>query len=523
MSIAYVDIDTLRPNVYDAEWMPKHGRTMLALGYVRVSDLAAKGTEVGNAKSNAEQRRAYEKTCTTNRWTPQWFCDEGAASGSKDRHKRAAFDEAKRIIATGKVDVFHVWSSSRSARDIEVVFNELLPLLKRTNTRYSYGRRVYNPNDPRDRDAVLSDAMRDAEYARRISEDVSRAAVERAEAGNPHGRPAFGYRRIWVEGAEGDEPRNVCRDEHGDLLADALTVQWMFAQFLAGMSIVSMRETLNAERPMPVHIVKRGKMAGQPRGQHGWTNTQVRRILGNPSYAALREYNKHIVGPASWEPLVTLADYERARATLSARAAAHTRGNQRSSLLSGVAVCGVCGTRMIHGNSKRANGDPYYIYKCPDNSRHVAINAPRTDDIVIAAFVDGLPSLRNINPAPSPEAAELDDAIAALERNITTWRERMFAGRLDEDTAAEWSGVARAELVKLRAKRDEQAAEVSPWPSTVDALIDADDPLTMFAELTLEQRVAVLRACVTVTINRSAAKHGATFDTGRIDIQPVRS
>lgn len=526
MTIDYVDIETVRAHQTSNEWTPKHGAHMLAASYGRVSDVSAAGTEVDNARSNAEQHRAFDKVCAANGWVAKWFVDEGAASGSRNRHKRTAFDDIKALIGTGKVDVFHVWSSSRSARDVEVVYNELLPVLKATNTRYSYGRRVYNPNDPNDRDAIIQDAQRDEAYSRRIGEDVSRAAVERADAGYPHGRPPFGYRRVWVDGPEGKVPNNVCRDEAGELLPDAIVVQWMFASILNGTTMASMVSTLEATRPLAARTTKHGKHKGRTYGG-AWSMALVRSILTNPAYAGLRTYSPsiqgqkrtaHVVGPAMWEALVSLADYETVRATFAARAMSNTRHNTRKSLLAGVARCGVCQAPLQTNKVTNGAGERTRVYACPSNARHIGINTARTDDIVTMAFVDGLPSLSRINPTNSPDALRIEDAIAERVRNLETWKAKMMAGRMDEDTAADWSRDARAEIAKLKAEREALDNRL-PWPSTVDELINADDPLTKFAALTLDQRAAVLRAVVTVTINKATRK--GVFDATRIVVKGI--
>lgn len=516
-SIEFIDPRTLTGQ---GEWRPKRGRTMLALGYGRVSALDAKGVETGTAKSVAEQHRNYNNTCERNGWQPKWWFDDGAASGSRNHHKRTAFDETKRVLATGAVDVFVVWSSSRAARDFAVTFNELLPILQATNTRYAYGRNVYDPNDADDVDRILDDAKTDAKYAKRISQDVTRANVDRALQGAPHGRVLYGYRRVWVDGREGRVPNNVCRDDNGELLPEAAIVVEAVRRFLAGASVRSIATWLDTDHPLPARTVASGRNAGRVINT-GWERSRVRDMLTNPGYAGLRFYKGNAVQYGTWEPLITVADHEAVKARLAATATSKTRGNVRRHLLAGVARCGVCDTPMRSGYTQPRKGERYHVYQCPHG--HMAINEAKADQAVRDALLAGIgDQYAAIDPAKSPEAIRTDTAIAELRLQIDTWTERMLAGTLDADLAEEWCTKATVKLRAMQAERDAAAAAAISVPTTVAELVDANDKAAAWEAFTVEQRVAILRAMCTIIINPTTAAAGV-FDAERIVVTPLHA
>lgn len=507
MTINFVDISTL--DVASSAWAPKDGVAFRALGYGRVSDESTEYAD-GTAKSNREQHRAFERWCDANGAVPAWWFDEGARSGSRNRNKRTAFDDAQTVIASGVVDVVHVWSSSRAARDVEVIFNELLPMLRKSGTRYSYGRRVYNPNDAHDREAIITDALRDAAYSARISEDVQRSTMDRARQGAPHGRAPYGYRRVTVDGPNGRTPANEVDPVQAAVVVDTVR------RFLAGTSLRSMVDELNANHPLPVSTTKGGRNTGRTIG-NGWTRCRVRDMVANPAYAGLRVFRGHIVGEGTWAPLISVADHEAVIARLAATATAKTRGNRRTHLLSGVARCGcgTCDSTVGAGFVQSRDGSKYHTYTCPKG--RLVVSEADADRTVIAVLCDGIAKqLRRIDPAKSTEAAELDEAIAGWTLKVSEWTDQMFAGALNESTATAWCNKANAKVAELKAQRDKMAAR-RVVPTAAYDVADAVDPYRAFKALDLEQRVAVIRSLLAVTVKLSTAKAGV-FDAKRLDI-----
>src|SRR5690606_26221103 len=117
-----------------------------------------------------------------------------------------------------------------------------------------------------------------------------------------------------------------------------------------------------------------GLRSGQSRrdgSPSSWTGQTVRLVLRNPRNAGLRAHKKEVVGPAQWPALVPEETWRAAVEMMTNRR--YTGGGREArALLTGIALCGVCGATVHGGGSFRPG---LRNYRCSGAMGHVARRA----------------------------------------------------------------------------------------------------------------------------------------------------
>jgi DNA invertase Pin-like site-specific DNA recombinase len=144
-----------------------------------------------------------------------------------------------------------------------------------------------------------------------------------------------------------------------------------------------------------------------------WETTLVSRTLRSERYAGLMPDGE----PGSWPPILTREQHDALRHTLDARSVGRTKAHGRvANLLTGIAVCRVCGTPVVRGSYR---GERRYV--CPKG--HATVPADPADAYVVRALLAGRKvgrlsgaSYAPLTPpseAPNVEQAEAAAATAA--------------------------------------------------------------------------------------------------------------
>ena len=151
---------------------------------------------------------------------------------------------------------------------------------------------------------------------RQISSNMQRAAAGTWQFSN---RP-YGYERIngSVEIVE----------------VEAAIIREAFTRYASGETYYSIVSDLNTRK---VPTLRDGL----------WTVSQLRGRLKNPAYAGIRMYKGAIAGTGNWAPIISPDDWEQFNKTKARRVASHDWSNKTKYLLSGIAICGVCGSKML--------------------------------------------------------------------------------------------------------------------------------------------------------------------------------
>jgi site-specific DNA recombinase len=243
---------------------------------------------------------------------------------------------------------------------------------------------------------------------------------------------------------------------------------------------------------------------------HDWEPYAVRGVLSNPRYAALvappREgttaTSLHNLGLAdlpagSWEPLVTPETWAAARDLLADPARRSNPGAMPKSLLSGIAVCGVCGAPMKAGVVRDIQ-----VYRC-GLSPHLARKRADADHYITEVVIErlGRPDAADLladRDAPDVNAlrAELREAQQG-EANVLG----MVARGLTSMRAAE----ASLRDVRKRVGELEGAMSDAGKADVLGPLVTSGDVRAVWQALDSDRQRAVVRALMAIEM-RSPGK-----------------
>lgn len=463
-----------------------------AVIYSRVSRDAGR-----EARSVAEQETECRAWADREGWGveggPLAWSDNDRSASRYAKRERESWQALMTRLERGGVDLLLVWEPSRATRDRRV-WAALAATCEAQGTRIGCNGRVYDLDDPDDAfalDLFFALAARESGTTRKRVERSMRA---NADSGRPHGKVLYGYRREYEPTPNG-KPRLLGQvpDE-----VTAPVVHEIARRVLAGETPYAVAADLNARKvPTP-----RG-------GPRGWDLTQVRRVCVNPAYAGKRVHRGHVVGEASWPALLDEATH----AALVARLSDPARRTQRDSavrhLLSGIALCGVCGDPM---RVQRNRGQ--LAYACTAGGFHVSRSEDRVDAVVTVAAVDRLARPDLFEQLARDEDSAVRSAIAdaqALRDRLTGFYDEAAAGALSPAALAR----IEAQLLPQLEAAESRARQVVLSPLVAE--VGGPDAEARWEGLSIPQRRELIRALMTVRI-LPAGRGRRVFDPKLIEI-----
>lgn len=296
-------------------------------------------------------------------------------------------------------------------------------------------------------------------------------------------RPVFGY----LDGGVGIEP------------TEAAAIRAATTAVLSGVSLRQIAREWNAQG-----LQSKGKASK-------WTASAVRRILGNPRYAALQQHQGRVVGTGNWEPIITEDEHRALLALFSDPARSNRLSYERRYQGAGIYHCGRCGAPM---QSHQAKGD-FLAYRCSATA-HLSRQAVALDEYVTAVAIGRLsrPDARLVLEEPDRDLPGMQIQLDGLQARLEELASLFADGVIDG------SQLARG-TAELRAKIDALAAELAAarMVSPVADLVLAVDKLTQrWGELSADVRGKVIDTLMTVTVLPSP--HGLRrFDPEYIRIE----
>lgn len=402
--------------------------------------------------------------------------DKSADSSKRQRSDyRPAYVELMRDMAAGAVQAVVVQDQDRLMRDVREG-EDLIDVVQKTGTRVVFTRAgEVNLENPDGRMQVRLKAVIAKQETEKKGERQRRAGQGDAAQGKVPKRRAFGY----------------CQDGTVNE-AEAVVVRDAFARLFRGESLRAITRAMSASGLKTA------------RGSD-WADNNVRVVLLNPRYAAIRTYHGEPVGPGQWEPLITEEEHERAKAILTDPARRTSFGSARKWLGGGLYYCGECeavtgelGVRLsIANNSAIKSGK---VYTCRDGGWHVSRDAVAVDVLVRAVVEEKLsqPGGVELLTGSSPEMGPLRTAEKELEARLDTARDRLDRGVLDEEDFVRTKRTIKAELAVIR--RKVTAAARSSVLARIGA---ADDPAAEFLNADLNVQREVIDALMVVVVGRS--------------------
>jgi site-specific DNA recombinase len=313
--------------------------------------------------------------------------------------------------------------------------------------------------------------------ARRKGERQKRATMQAAGKGRrTGGRRPFGY----------DQDGKTIRPQ------EAAAIRAGYSDFLAGAPLAEIARTWNAQ----------GLVSGSARYKDGhkgepspWRHDSVRMVLANPRNMGKRAHLGEIVADAEWPAIVDEATWQAAAAALN-NPARRTGVNGGRYLLSGLAICGVCGAR-VHAGGNARKGVP--AYRCSGSTGHFARKAVPVEEFVEAVMVARLsrPDARDLlTTRDKPDTASLRDEANGL-------RERLDALAVDFADGSLTASQLRVATERIRSRLESVEGQLAD-AGRVDLLgpmVNSDDVATAWVSASISRRRSVIALLAEVVIH----------------------
>lgn len=412
--------------------------TLTAREYLRVSqDASGRGRSV--EEQHDENDRAGEA---------HGFKLNGAAYSdvavSASRYTTKVRGDFARLLADLEhdrfgADVLVLWESSRGSRRVGEWVN-LIDLCEARRVRIfvtTHGH-LYSPWRPRDRRNLLEDAVDSEWESAKSSGRVVRALRANAVAGLPHGRVAYGYKRIYDVTPNG---RRIVVEQVRDE-KEAPVVEELFDRLHKGESLRSIARVFQ-ERG----VVNRSGKPFSPEHLRdvalracygGWrTRTPVKPDEDDP---APQRGSLDGAAEAKWDALVDRQVFDEVRAKLLSRERKTYRSGRAVHWLSRIALCGVCGG-LLYATKRRTfreDGTGVREYECSERSC-VRIDADDLDGYAeklmfgYLARDDVIAELRSAAEGDAGELVKVRSSLAAARAELEALRK---AGRERKITVA---------------------------------------------------------------------------------------
>jgi site-specific DNA recombinase len=229
---------------------------------------------------------------------------------------------------------------------------------------------------------------------------------------------------------------------------EATAVRQAYDDVLAGVPLAQIARDWNAAGLLTPLTTRQGEPSR-------WSGDSVRPVLLNPRNAGLRGYGPklengsrkiEVMGPAQWPAIVSEETWRAVVGLLSDPERFTGRGRVDRALLTGIALCGVCGATV---NGARAHAvNKARIYRCSAAYGHTSRAAAPVEEWVEEVAIARL---------SRPDASELlrDDSrpdVAALRSEATALRARLDQLATDFADGDLTSSQLRTATSKLRAR-----------------------------------------------------------------------
>jgi site-specific DNA recombinase len=479
--------------------------TVRAAIYCRISE-----DRSGEGLGVARQREACEQLCAARGWHVVEVLEENDRSASTTK-ARPLFTRLLEMVEARDVDAVVVWHVDRLVRRL-VDLEQVIDLCEHSGVKLATVSGDLDLSTDAGRlNARILTAVAKAEVERKSARQ--RAAFEQAvQAGEPTGgRRAFGY---------SSDGRHLEPTE-------APIAAEMFRRFAGGDSLGEIMRYLN------------GREILTPRGNK-WTTGAVKTVLRNPRYAALRGIRRvkldergrtsntpagHLrrdhwyetAGAAKWPSIVSQEQWKACERRLRDPArAAHYTGSTQQYLLSGLAVCGICGRKLKSGTNKTGR-----TLKCPTGpGRHVVRRAQRIEDFVGEVILERLRRPDAVDlvqvRGEGVDLRGLQKRAQELRKNLDEYAEDAGVGRMTRHEYFVLRDAAHAQLSGI----DEQLAAAGRTNVVAQVVGSGRDPAQAWEACSLSARRAIIDVlCVVRVMSAKAGRpRDGLFDPAGVEI-----
>lgn len=398
--------------------------------------------------STASQDRENRAYCEQQGWeVVATVTDDDRSASRHASRSREGFEKVLRALdgsVWGRIDVLVTWEASRRERDLSV-YVALRDRLEANGVRVAYKGRLYDMSRGDDRFTTGLDALLAEREAEEIRERILRSHRHSAQLGTPRGIPPYGYQRTY------DPASGRMIGQVPDPVTSAV-VKRIVRRILAGDSLYAIVADLN-RAGVPTPRAYRNELVGRDGTTAGWSTSNMRQMLAKQSLIGIRIHRGLPVGEATWDPIVDPGDWQRVQQILNDPLRVTHRGVVPQYLLSGIALCGVCGAQLRQLRHKGRE-----TYRCEGLTKTSPRGHVSRGREVLDRFVER-PLLRRLSrpdvlelfaaPAEQSAVAEAQQELASLEARLAEF----------QVSAAE-GGLSPASFGAIEARLLERIAEV---------------------------------------------------------------
>jgi site-specific DNA recombinase len=244
----------------------------------------------GGGAGVARQVADCQKLAASLGWTVAGTYVDNDLSAYTGRRRRPEYERMLTDLGDGIADgviVYNIDRLTRRPAELEHFYEVV------QQARVEHVRFVTGDTDIGTADGLMMARVLGA-FAAKESGNIARRVSRKQEQNAAEGKPHKGSRRPF--GYESDHI--TIRTE------EAQAYRTLVARFLAGESVRSLATWLNEEQVPTVTGA-------------GWLTTTLRGMLANPRYAGLCVYKGQVVGPGTWEPIISEDEHRRVLAKMA--------------------------------------------------------------------------------------------------------------------------------------------------------------------------------------------------------------
>jgi site-specific DNA recombinase len=400
---------------------------------------------------------------------------DNSISASKRSVSRPEYDRMVGDFKTGAFDALVCWDLDRLTRQPRQLEDWIDAATER-------GLKLTTANGEAD---LSTDAGR---LFARIKAAVAREEIERKGARQKRAA----RQRVEAGGMASFKPCYGYTSTNAVVESEAEVVRNLFERFALGESIYSLTEALNSSE-------------ARPKQSNTWQRTSIRGILSNPRYASRVVHQRMVVPTAgTWQAIIAPGLFDTVQAILSdPRRKTNRIGTARKHLLSGIALCGECGS-PVRGQT--------YAYVCRNHC--VTKTLATTNAIVLGAAHGRLAQLGTIDLSGTSNDPRLDALAVELRGRLANIEADYDAGLIDGRRYAAANDKVQAELSAVDTQRRGMTGKAA-----AASVLSASDPVTAFQSASLAIRRAVIAELMTVTILKRTAHSAGQFDPDTVNIE----
>lgn len=471
---------------------------MQVLIYARVSH-----DDTGRARSVDEQIADCQEWAFREGWDVAHVVRELGSASRYAKRKRPEWALVLELIDSGTIDAVLTWEASRAQRDL-TAYSELRDKCVVAGVKWGYSGRLYDFADRDSRFRTGLDALLAEDEAARTSERVKRAVRANAMAGKVHGKDLYGYRRVYDPSTR----RLVRIEEHPD---QAPVVREIFSRTLAGEGTYTIAADLNRR-----NIPPRRPATKPGRANAGWTTIAVSEIaFKRAAYAGIRQYRGEFLDvEVDWPQIVDRAQWDELQLRKSRMPRRNPAEWKIKHLLTGIAVCGICGqgvrkehANYVTGNERRQRD----IYRCSrvrvGEKSHVVVSLRMLDELVVDVLLRRMSSpdaLARYSNKGLTVDSEVQDLAALIEKD-QTWLDDVMRAAAETNDLTMLIEQRKIILPRIEANQRKLRSVTTADAIVVD-FVSSGDVASTWESMSIERRRRLISAVLTPVVRPAASR-----------------